>query len=142
MSAPFAITGSPCRRLRLDVFQDWGSLAPIELEWDRFAQNVGGDIYLSPTWCRVWWQHYGRGSLCVLTVQQGTNSAEPGPLVAVFPLFISRGWFGPVPLRIAKFLSSDSTIVVLSPPVLSELAEPCYRLAIGYLIREKLAAMW
>jgi CelD/BcsL family acetyltransferase involved in cellulose biosynthesis len=136
VAAPAATIGTSGGTLRLDVFQDWGSVARIQSEWDRFAQDVGCDIYLSPIWCRVWWQYYGRGSLCILTVRQGNDAAKPGSLVAVFPLFISQLWLGPVPLRIAKFLSSDSTIVVLSPPVLSELAEPCYQLAIAYLLEE------
>jgi CelD/BcsL family acetyltransferase involved in cellulose biosynthesis len=125
-----------CPALRLEVFRDWESVALFEPEWDRFAQEVGGDIYLSAAWGRVWWRHYGRGSLRILAVRHGDDSATPGALAAIFPMFISRIWLGPVALRIAKFVSADSTIVVLSPPVHPELAEPCYRFAIGHLLGE------
>ena len=119
--------------MRLEAFHDWESVAQLEREWDDLARDFGSDIYLSPAWCRVWWRHYGRGSLSILAVRE-ERSSTPGSLVAVFPIFISRLWVGPTPLRVAKFLSSDSTIVVFSPPVRPDSLEECYRLAFAHLL--------
>jgi len=121
-------------RLRLEVFRDWESARTFEEEWDRFGTEVAADIHLAPAWCRVWWRHYGRGELRILAVRHDEGSATPGALAAVFPLFISRAWIGPFPLRLAKFIGADSTIAVIRPPVTEECAEACYRLAIDHLL--------
>ncbi len=103
-------------------------LAGMQQEWDQFVIDIGGDIYLSYDWCRIWWEHYGAGrSLCVFVYRREKQ------LVGLIPLFIERIWLGPVWLRIAKVVGSDFTMCMVNPPVKSEYAEEIFGQTIEYL---------
>ena len=89
------------------VFRQEHCFDLYRLEWDNFVESVGSDVYMSPSWCRVWWRHYGRGELCVLEYR------HLGEIVGLLPLFIETIWIFPVRLRIARLVGSDSTISVI-----------------------------
>jgi CelD/BcsL family acetyltransferase involved in cellulose biosynthesis len=107
-------------------------------EWDKFVLGVGGDLYASYDWCRIWWQHYGTDrDLRLFIFRQGTR------LVGLVPMFIERTWLGPVAIRIAKRVSSDFTTAIFSLPVSPEWSERAFRELIEILIeREKCDAIW
>ncbi len=122
--APTAAPQAPTCR----VFQDFAALAGLREEWDSLAAETA-DVYASFDWCRIWWQHYSyRRRLCVLAFRAGPR------LVGLLPIHIERLWLGPVPLRIARLLGSDSTLAVLNPAVRPEWALQVYAEAMRQLL--------
>jgi CelD/BcsL family acetyltransferase involved in cellulose biosynthesis len=110
-------------------FTDFGALAALRDDWDRFVQHVGGDIYFSFDWCRIWWRHYAyHRRLCVLILRAA------GELVGIMPMFTDRLRLGPVVLRLAKFVGSDSTLAVLNPPIEPRRAVEVYAEALRQLL--------
>jgi CelD/BcsL family acetyltransferase involved in cellulose biosynthesis len=115
--------GLSCR-----VIDTWEDVRAISGEWDSLAKQIGSSIALSPTYAEIWWRHYGRGVLAIVECRVGES------LVGILPMFISTVVAGIVPVRVAKFLTSDSTIVVLSPPIAAEYAQRCWLAAIEALL--------
>jgi CelD/BcsL family acetyltransferase involved in cellulose biosynthesis len=54
-----------------------------EGDWRRLAR--GGDVFSSPEWAALWWQHHGRGEPIVYVVRRA------GRVVAVVPLYADWG---------------------------------------------------
>jgi CelD/BcsL family acetyltransferase involved in cellulose biosynthesis len=116
-------------------FEDAG---PSREEWDEFILDVGGDVYLSYDWCRIWWRHYGKGRNLRLFVFR-----QDGRLVGLAPMFIERIWLGPVTIRIAKRVSSDFAMDVFALPVSTRYANCIYGQIISNLVEtEKCDAIW
>ena len=112
---------APRDAIACESFTDFDALANLRHDWDRFVERVGGDVYFSFDWCRIWWRHYAyRRRLCVFVFRAA------GELVAILPMFIDRLRLGPVTVRLAKFIGSDSTLAVLNPPVEPDQARQVY----------------
>lgn len=94
------------------VFNTWDTLLPLKSVWDAFVRQVGGDIYFSFDWCRLWWRHYGRDrALRIFVFRAGPTWA------GVVPMFLERVRLGPVSLRIAKLVGADFAMALCNPPV-------------------------
>jgi CelD/BcsL family acetyltransferase involved in cellulose biosynthesis len=107
-------------------------------EWDQFVLDVGGDVYSSYDWCRIWWRHYGQGRNLRLFVFRQENR-----LVGLAPMFIERIWLGPVTIRIAKRVSSDFAMDVIALPVSTKWSNSIYSQIISNLVEaEKCDAVW
>jgi CelD/BcsL family acetyltransferase involved in cellulose biosynthesis len=107
-------------------------------EWDEFVLDVGGDVYSSYDWCRIWWRHYGQGRKLRLFVFRQENR-----LVGLAPMFIERLWLGPVAIRIAKRVSSDFAMDVFALPVSTKWSNSIYSQIVSRLVEtEKCDAVW
>jgi CelD/BcsL family acetyltransferase involved in cellulose biosynthesis len=106
------------------VLRTWDEARPMLAEWDELAKRTGADIYLSPIHAETWWKHYGRGRLVIVECREGER------LVGVLPFFIATVFAGILPVRLGRLLTSDSTIVVLSPPIEPSHARACWAGAI------------
>lgn len=120
------------------VLTSFGDEGPSREEWDEFILDVGGDVYLSYDWCRIWWQHYGKDrSLRLFVFRQEDR------LVGLAPMFIERIWLGPVTIRIAKRVSSDFAMDVFALPLWTTCAHRIYSWIISNLVEtEKCDAVW
>ncbi|MFM7135319.1 MAG: GNAT family N-acetyltransferase [Planctomycetota bacterium] len=100
----------------MKVHTDWDSLAAVRDEWDALGIRVGGDVYTSPDYAKIWWDHYGRGELAIVEVRGRPEATGDARLLGVVPCFIERlAWAAGA--RVARLITADSTIVVLSPAV-------------------------
>ncbi|MCC6360774.1 MAG: GNAT family N-acetyltransferase [Phycisphaerales bacterium] len=118
--------------LEFQVFEDLAATGIPQAQWDEFVQSHRGDIYFSWEWLRTWWDFYGKGRIRrILVFRAG------GRLVGVVPLMIFRVWVGPVPVRVARLLGADSTIVVLNPPVVADFAAEIYAQAIEHALLQE-----
>ncbi len=107
-------------------------------EWDDFVLDVGGSIFSSYDWCRIWWRHYGRGRSLRVFVFRKENR-----LVGLAPMFIERIWLGPTTIRIAKRLSADFPTDIFRLPVSVECASSIYNEIVFTLVEtEKCDAVW
>ncbi|HOO18551.1 MAG TPA: hypothetical protein PLU99_15775, partial [Phycisphaerae bacterium] len=72
---------APRDAIACESFTDFDALANLRHDWDRFVERVGGDVYFSFDWCRIWWRHYAyRRRLCVFVFRAA------GELVAILPM--------------------------------------------------------
>jgi CelD/BcsL family acetyltransferase involved in cellulose biosynthesis len=124
--------------LTVSVLSSFEETGPLREEWDSFVLSVGGDIYSSYDWCRIWWRHYGSGrELRLFVFRKGSK------LVGLAPMFIERIWLGPVNVRIAKRVGSDFVPAVFSLPILTNWSNSIYRQMISDLVEiEKCDAIW
>jgi CelD/BcsL family acetyltransferase involved in cellulose biosynthesis len=107
-------------------------------EWDQFVLDVGGDLYSSYDWCRIWWRHYGRGRKLRLFIFR-----REGRLVGLAPMFIERIRLGPLTIRIAKRVGADFAVDVFALPVLTYASTGIYRHIISKLLEtDKCDAVW
>jgi len=105
--APDCVSALSCT-----IATSFEQLESVRQEWNRFVQKVGGDIYFSFEWCRVWWRYYAyHRQLHILLLR------DQGQLVGILPMMIDRLGIGPVSIRLAKLIGSDSTTLVLNPAV-------------------------
>lgn len=83
-------------------------------EWDAFVERIGGDLFSTFDWCRIWWQYYGkRRSLHLVVVRD-----EPGgSIVAVLPFFAERIRIGPISLRALRLVGCDHSVTSVAPAV-------------------------
>ena len=125
-------------QIRCRVDTDLAVFATLRNDWDALVEQTGGDIYFTYDWCCTWWRYYGRGrQLCILSFW------EEARLVSLLPLIVERLRVGPVPVRLAKLLGSDSTTVVLNPPVMPEHAQGVYTTALQQMLGEgRCEAVW
>lgn len=87
--------------------------ASVAAEWDQLVLKVGGDIYMTYDWCRIWWKHYGTDrQLAIYLIRDQDHS-----LIGVLPVCIERAWLGPVSLRVGKLVGSDSSLTLCQPIV-------------------------
>ena len=81
-------------------------------EWDQFVESVGGEIFLTYDWCRLWWKHYGhKRQLRIFMIR------HKGAIVGLFPMFLECIWFGPLFVRVVKIVGSDFTLAQFTLPI-------------------------
>jgi CelD/BcsL family acetyltransferase involved in cellulose biosynthesis len=97
------------------VYSSFEEVAGIRVEWDDFVESVGGDIYLTFDWCRIWWRYYGDSRKLRLFVFR-----KGDVIVGIGPFFIERIGWKPVGLQMAKMVGADFTVVILVPPFCQE----------------------
>ena len=100
--------------------------------WDAFVHGHGGDIYMSYDWCRLWWEHYGKGRELRLFVGRDNS----GSVIGLLPMFVETVWLGPVRLRWAKIIGCDFLPSVLSPVLKPPYAAEMLRQVITTLIQK------
>jgi CelD/BcsL family acetyltransferase involved in cellulose biosynthesis len=104
------------RCIETEVSDSFEKLAPIQQEWDSFIESVGGEIFLTYDWCRIWWKYYGgKRKLRIFTFR------HQGTLVGIIPVFLEKIWLGPTFVRAVKIVGTDFTPIAVSLPVRDDL---------------------
>jgi CelD/BcsL family acetyltransferase involved in cellulose biosynthesis len=120
------------------VFSSFEELSGIQQEWDSFVESVNGDIYLTFDWCRIWWELYGKNRR--LKIFMFYRNGKP---IGLMPVFVEKLWIGPVWLKVAKMVGSDSTTNMVNPPVEADYVACIFHHVIDDLIaREDCDAVW
>lgn len=92
------------------IYASFEGLDGLRRDWDRLVLRLGGDIYLTYDWCRVWWETYGQGRDLALFVY-----ARNQELVGIAPMFIDCVRLGPVRIRVARVVGSDFGLGLFAP---------------------------
>jgi CelD/BcsL family acetyltransferase involved in cellulose biosynthesis len=117
--------------VRLETFTSFAAAETVASEWDDLIAQVDGSLYMSFSWCRVWWQHYGdRRELRLMAIRDGDE------LVGVLPFFIERLGSVLAQVRVAKLVGSDSTIAIVDAPLHEGVMPAAFRMAIAQLLRD------
>jgi CelD/BcsL family acetyltransferase involved in cellulose biosynthesis len=141
MTSPYAAlskTSPDAAEVTVSVSQSFESASVGREEWDQFVRDVGGELYVTFDWCRIWWRHYGQQrSLRLYTFREGSR------LVGLAPMFIERVRLGPVSLKIAKRVGADFAMTVFALPLAADYVEIAYGELITRLIEgENCDAIW
>jgi CelD/BcsL family acetyltransferase involved in cellulose biosynthesis len=126
---PTAVASLPLNPvLRLEALSSFDDVESIAPEWDSLITQVGGSLYMTFSWCQVWWRHYGAGrELRLITVRADDE------LVAVFPFFIDSLRLPLGRTRVAKLVGSDSIVALVDPLVRLGVAPEAFALAVKRL---------
>lgn len=90
-------------------------LADLDQEWDAFVEKVGGEVFLSFDWQKLWWKYYGRNrELRIFVFRRNTE------IVGVLPCFFESFRFGPFETRAVKLVGSDYSITSFTIPIQAE----------------------
>lgn len=118
--------------LSCQVVESFGAAAGFQQEWDHFIANSGSDLYMTWDWCHLWWQQYGSGrTLRIMLLREGNH------LVGIAPMFIERIWLGPMWLKVARVIGSDSSLTLCNPPVRPESASAVFAHILRHFIEEE-----
>lgn len=98
--------------VQAEIYDSFERLEGMRQQWDEFVESVGGEIFLTYDWCRIWWKYYGDNRDLRVFIFRSN-----GELVGVIPMFFERIWLGPVFIRAAKIVGSDFTLSQFSIPL-------------------------
>lgn len=90
------------RNVEVRCFDSFGDVEPLRDSWNDLVERTGGDVFATFEWCAAWWKHFRHRRRLQLFVAK-----SEGRLVAVWPLFRERLWWGPVPIRVVRILGCD-----------------------------------
>ncbi len=114
----------------IEHFVDETAFECLEAEWAHLhAVSPTATVFNSPTWCRVWWRHFGEpGRLHVLAVR-----TEDGELVGLAPMRIVPPREQATSRSAVRFLGSDDLC-----DYLDVLVAPGYE----WYVAERLLVLW
>ncbi len=66
--------------MKTDLYSTPDVFETLAGEWDRILNPARSDnFFLRCDWQRIWWEHLGRGQLCVITIREGGRLRGIGP---------------------------------------------------------------
>ena len=81
--------------ITVEIYHIFDALANMQQEWDDFIESVGGEIFLTYDWCRIWWKYYGhKRDLTIFVFRNG------GEICGILPLFREKIWIGPLSIAV------------------------------------------
>ena len=98
--------------LQVEIYDDFESLQVIQKQWDGLVESVGGEIFLTYDWCRIWWKYYGKKR--VLRIFLFRKDDE---LVGIIPMFFEKIRIGPISINTGKIVGSDFTLIQFCLPI-------------------------
>lgn len=100
----------------------------VEAKWDDLIVKTSANIYMTCTWCRVWWENYGKGRVLRIFLYY-----QSGELVAVLPIYINRIRVGPFSIRVARFVGANNPMRVFDPPMSREFVQQIFSHLVKHL---------
>ena len=98
--------------LACTVHSSFQELEPFRQAWDDAVVRLGGSVYMTFDWCRVWWQFYGDpNSLRIYIFRRQER------IVAILPLYVEALGIVPCQLRVARLVGANIPPKVFNPPV-------------------------
>lgn len=107
--------GAAEKDIQVEIAEDFDALAAMQSQWDAFMEAVGGEVFLTYDWCRIWWKYYGGGRELKIFIFR-----HQGDIVGILPLFFEKVRLGPVSVRIAKIVTTDFGFTTVSVPIRKE----------------------
>jgi CelD/BcsL family acetyltransferase involved in cellulose biosynthesis len=118
-------------RLKCRFETAFEALEPFRACWDDAVSRLGGSIYMSYDWARIWWQFYGAGK--ELRIFLFTSADK---VVGILPLYIdSLGW-SPLRFRVARLVGANIPPKVFDPAIDETFAERIFEAVLVQLFQE------
>jgi hypothetical protein len=105
------------------------ALEPFRHTWDEAVVRLGGSIYMSYDWSRIWWEFYGAGKELRIFVFSAGDV-----VVGILPLYISTLGAWPFKLKVARLVGANIPPKVFNPPVDVQHAESVLKVAITHML--------
>ena len=122
---------SLAKKLHCRLETSFDKLETFRDTWDDATSRLGGSIYLSYDWARLWWEFYGDGkALRIFIFSVGDQ------IVGILPIYVEVIRFGPISLKIARLIGSNIPPKVFNPPVDPALADDVFQQVLLQLFRE------
>jgi CelD/BcsL family acetyltransferase involved in cellulose biosynthesis len=102
--------------IKIETYHSFDAIASMQQEWDNFIEEIGGEIFLTFDWCRVWWKYYGKNRSLLVFVFR-----KEGTLCGIMPMFGDHIRLGPVAIRALRLMGTDYTPVAVAIPIRKEL---------------------
>lgn len=102
----------PMDELHCRIETSFESLASFRRTWDEAVIRLGGSLYMSYDWCRVWWEFYGAGKELRIFI-----FSAAGEVVGILPLYIDSIGFRPVRFKVARLVGANIPPKVFDPPI-------------------------
>jgi CelD/BcsL family acetyltransferase involved in cellulose biosynthesis len=108
------------------------ALEPFRHTWDEAVVRLGGSIYMSYDWSRIWWEFYGDGK--ELRIFIFTHGQET---VGILPLYIDSLGCWPLRLKVARLVGANIPPKVFNPPIHPTWAEAAFGVVLTRLFEKE-----
>ena len=113
------------------VETDFARVRDLRPAWDAAVRELGGSLYMTFDWLRVWWEFYGVGKrLRLFLFEQGDR------IVAILPLCLETFWWGPLKTVVARLVGANIPPKAFNPPVDTAVAGEVFARLIRHLFVE------
>ncbi len=102
----------PMDELHCRIETSFESLASFCRTWDDAVIRLGGSIYMSYDWCRIWWEFYAASRELRIFI---FSVAEE--VVGIVPLYIDSIGFWPFRFKVARLVGANIPPKVFDPPM-------------------------
>ena len=92
----------PVDELHCRIETSFESLVSFRHTWDEAVIRLGGSLYMSYDWCRVWWEFYGAGKKLRIFV-----FSAAGEVVGILPVYIDSIGIRPVMFKVARLVGAN-----------------------------------
>ena len=124
-----AAASMPPGELACRIETSFAGLDALRETWDEAVMRLGGSIYMSYDWCRIWWNVYGAAkALRLYWFEAG------GRIVGLVPIYIQDLGWGPVAFRVARLVGANIPPKVFDPPLHPEWARDILVSVLKYLV--------
>lgn len=115
-------------RVTCDVFESFETLNLNRTEWDAAVLALGGSVYMSYDWVRLWWKFYGdRRKLRIFICRADRQ------VVGILPVYVDAVG-GPFQLAVARLVGSNLPPKVFDPAVNPEFAAEVFGVVLDWLV--------
>lgn len=115
-------------QLECTLESSFDALDSLRGAWDEAVARLGGSIYMTFDWARLWWQFYGHSQPLRLFIFRAGDE-----IVGILPVYIDRVRLGPFQLSVAKLVGSNIPPKVFSPPISENWAHEIFDRVIAQL---------
>ncbi len=115
-------------RPRCRIETSFDGLDTLREQWDRAVLALGGPLYMSYDWCRLWWQFYGASKDLRLFIFYSGEG-----IVAIVPIYIETIGLAPFRLKLARLVGANAPPRVFDPPVHKAYASKVWEAVVTYL---------
>lgn len=116
--------------LNIQVENTFQNVTCSQAEWDEATVRLGGNVYHSYDWARIWWEFYGRGRqlrIFIFTLD--------GEIVAIVPLYLDTLGLWPFHFKVARLVGANVPPKAFSPPVREDYASLVWERILEHLFR-------
>lgn len=121
----------PLSELKCRIETTFESVENLRAIWDEAVIRLGGTIYMSFDWARIWWEFYGGGK--ELRIFLFTAGEE---VVGIVPLYIDCLGRWPIRFRVARLVGANIPPKVFDPPMNESWAEEMFGSVLAQLFEK------
>jgi CelD/BcsL family acetyltransferase involved in cellulose biosynthesis len=116
--------------ITLRVETSFAAVEDLRDDWDTAVASLGGTIYMTYDWCRMWWEYYGGDNKLRILI-----FSSEGSVIGLIPLYVSVLGFRPLQLRVARLVGANIPPKVFNPALAKEHAQEVFDSAVTHMLK-------